>query len=124
MWLRRLPATVPTIYTDLMEGYWPVLFMLVALKIPAIGMIWLLYWAATNEQENGQLDEGEDGGGRKRRPRPLLPRGPRRDPHGGGAVKPPSWRSRPAVTASGPRVRSGNRPVEPARAREHEPTRS
>ena len=123
MWLRPLPATSPTIYTDLMEGYWPVLFMLILLKIPAIGMIWLLYWAATHEQENGQIDDGEDGGGGKRRPRPLLPRGPRRDPHGGGSIR-PSRRPRTAEPAAGPRVRSGARPAEPARAREHEPSRS
>lgn len=105
-----------------MSGYWPVLFMLIALKIPAIGMIWLLYWAATNEQENGALDEGEDGG-RRRKPRPLLPRGPRRDPHGGGAARPNTRRPRTAEPAIGPRIRPGGRPVEPARAREQEPSR-
>jgi hypothetical protein len=107
-----------------MEGYWVILFMLVALKIPAIAMIWLLYWAARNEQEDGVLDEGEVGGGSKRRPRPLLPRGPRRDPHGGGAVKPSPRRARDTEPAIGPRIRSGLRPPEPARAREHEPSRN
>jgi len=107
-----------------MEGYWVILFMLIALKIPAIGMIWLLYWAAKNEQENGVLDEGDDNGGGKRRPRPLLPRGPRRDPHGGGAMKPTPRRSRDTGPVIGPRIRPGSRPLEPARAREHEPTRS
>jgi hypothetical protein len=106
-----------------MEGYWVILFMLIALKIPAIGMIWLLYWAARHEQEDGVLDEGEDdGGSKKRRARPLLPRGPRRDPHGGGAVKSPR-RARDAKPAIGPRIRSGLHPPEPARAREHEPSR-
>lgn len=107
-----------------MEGYWVILFMLVALKIPAIAMIWLLYWAAKNEQDNGVLDEGEDNGGGKRRPRPLLPRGPRRDPHGGGAVKPAPRRARDTEPVIGPRIRPGSRPLEPARAREHEPSRS
>ena len=106
-----------------MDGLWPVIFMLVLLKIPAIGMIWLLYWAATNEQENGVIDEGEDGGG-KRRPRPFRPRGPRRGPHGGDTVTPPSRRPRTAEPAAGHRIRSGSPHPEPARAREHEPTRS
>ena len=100
-----------------MEGYWPILFMLVALKIPAIGMIWLLYWASTSDQEGGTVEEGEDGG-RRRRPRPLGPRGPRRDPHGGGALKPIPRRSRNPQPAMARRDRSGGRQLEPSRARE------
>jgi len=106
-----------------MEGYWPVLFLLIALKIPAIGMIWLLYWAATNEPENGAIDEGEDGGGGKRRPRPLMPRGPRRGPHGGGSLKPSRQRSRTGEPQRGHRLPAGERQAEPARATEREPTR-
>lgn len=104
-----------------MEGYWPILFLLIVLKVPAVGMIWLLYWAATNEQENGVLDEGEDGGGGKRRPNPFSPRGPRRDPHGGGTLKPSPKRSRTAEPAAGRRIRPGLGAPEPARAREREP---
>ena len=109
-----------------MEGYWPVLFLLIAMKIPAIGMIWLLYWAATNEQENGVVDEGEDGGGgSKRRPRPLLPRGPRRGPHDGGSLKPSPRRARTGQRGKDrSRLPAGRPSAEPARAREHEPTRS
>jgi hypothetical protein len=103
-----------------MEGYWPVLFMLIALKIPAIAMIWLLYWASTNEQDDGVLDEGEDNGGRRKRPLPFRPRGPRRDPHGGGAVKPIPRRSRTPEPVVAQRTRSGSRTLEPARARERE----
>ena len=109
-----------------MEGYWPVLFMLILLKIPAVGMIWLLYWAATNEQENGVLDEGEEGGGgSKRRSRPLLPRGSRRGSHGGGSLTPSPRRARTGETGRKRfRLPSGRPPAEPARAREHEPDRS
>ena len=103
-----------------MEGYWPVLFMLVALKIPAIAMIWLLYWAARNEQDDGVLDEGEDNGGRRRRPLPFSPRGPRRNPHGGGAVKPIPRPGRQPEPVLAQRIRPGSRKIEPARAREHE----
>ena len=108
-----------------MDGYWPVLFMLILLKIPAIGMIWLLYWAATNEQENGVLDEGEDGGGgSKRRPMPFIPRGPRRGPHGGGSLKPSPGRSRAGQTPSPRRLPVGGRQADPARARERDPAHS
>lgn len=105
-----------------MEGYWPIFFLLVVLKVPAVGMIWLLYWAARNEPENGILDEGEDGGGR-RRPRPLVPRGPRRGPHGGGAST-PNLRTRSAEPAAGHLHRSGGGQAEPARARERDPARA
>ncbi|MBK8294370.1 MAG: hypothetical protein IPK93_06215 [Solirubrobacterales bacterium] len=68
-----------------MESLWPILFMLIVLKIPVIGMIWLLYWAAQEpEVETAEDDGGNDGPGR-RRPMPGFPRGPRRNPHGGGA---------------------------------------
>ena len=107
-----------------MEGFWPIMFMLVVLKVPAIFMIYLLYWAARTEPENGMVDETDDDGGRKRRPRPLFPRGPRRGPHGGGVAKPAPRRARTAPPAVAQRVRSGSRKAEPARAREHEPARS
>ncbi len=59
--------------------------MLIVLKIPVIGMIWLLYWAAQEpEVETAEDEDGGNGPGR-RRPTPRFPRGPRRDPHGGGA---------------------------------------
>lgn len=106
-----------------MEGYWPIMFLLVVLKVPAIFMIYLLYWAAKNEPENGVIDEDDDGGGGRRRPEPLLPRGPRRDPHGGGAIKPSPRRARTADPAVGHRTPAG-RQAEPARVRDREPTRS
>lgn len=111
-----------------MEGYWPIFFLLVVLKVPAIFMIYLLYWAAKNEPENGLVDEGDDGGNQRRRPKPLLPRGPRRGgPHGGGAVIPLSRRGRASEPAHGHRVASKSdqaraREAEPARARDSERT--
>jgi len=108
-----------------MEGYWPIFFLLVVLKVPAIFMIYLLYWAAKNEPESGVVDEGEDGGNQRRRPRPLMPRGPRRGPHGGGAAVPPARRTRAPEPATGHRVaarldQAKTREREPARARDSE----
>ena len=114
----------PTIYTDRMEGYWPIMFLLVVLKVPAIFMIYLLYWAAKNEPENGVIDEDGDGGSDRLHPRPPKPRGPRRDPHGGGSIKPPPRRIRTPEPASGHRLPVGGRQTEPVRARDREPTRS
>jgi len=61
-------------------------FMLVVLKVPIIGSIYLLWWAAQPAPELEAVedeDSGDDHG--RRRPRPQFPRGPRRGPHGGGA---------------------------------------
>ncbi len=68
-----------------MEELWPYIFLFLVLKVPVVGMIYLLWWAAqTPEVETTEDDGGNDDRGR-RRPRPGFPRGPRRDPHGGGA---------------------------------------
>lgn len=63
-----------------MEGFLPIFFLLVVLKIPVLGALWLIWWAAkAPEPETGGM--GGDGGGSGRRPRrPILPRGPRRGP--------------------------------------------
>jgi len=69
-----------------MTGFWPIFFLLVVLKIPVLAGIWLVWWASQPQPEpEGAAD---DDGGFKRRPRPRLPRGPRRGPHGGGAAMP------------------------------------
>jgi hypothetical protein len=59
-------------------GFWPIFFLLVVLKIPVLGGIWLVWWASREPEPEGL---GDDGGGFKRnRPQPTLPRGPRRGP--------------------------------------------
>src|SRR3954452_18444010 len=70
-----------------MTGVWPIFFLLVVLKIPVLGSIWLVWWASQATPEPDGAAEDSDGGF-KRRPRPKLPRGPRRGPHGGGAAMP------------------------------------
>ena len=67
------------------EGLWPFVFLFFVLKIPVLGMMYLLWWAAQPpEVENAEDDGGNEDHGR-RRPLPGFPRGPRRGPHGGGA---------------------------------------
>jgi hypothetical protein len=79
------------------EGFWPIFFLLVVLKIPVLGSLWLVWWASHAEP---QPDEApEDGGGHRfRNPGPSRPRGPRRGGHGAGALPlpdcPPGGRSR------------------------------
>ncbi len=60
-------------------------FLLVVMKVPVIGMIYLLWWASRDQNE---ADQPADEGGEepfRRRPKPRRPIGPRRGPHGGGA---------------------------------------
>ncbi len=57
-------------------------FLLVVLKVPVLAMIYLVWWAS---QPVPEVEAGDDDGGeraRRRGPRPRLPRGPRRGPHG------------------------------------------
>jgi hypothetical protein len=82
---------------------WTMLYLFVALKLPILAALWLIWWAVKQEPDYAG-DEG-DGGSRVRpHPTPRLPHAPRRGPHGDGAL------------ASPPRVR----PPAPTRARELE----
>jgi hypothetical protein len=63
---------------------WAMLYLFVALKIPLIAAIWLVWWAIKQEPDPSE-DEHDDGGSKTReRPHPLprRPKPPRRDPHG------------------------------------------
>ena len=88
-----------------MTGFWPIFFLAVVLKIPVLASIWLVWWAAKQHDEP-EMASDESGGSFKRRPRPKLPRGPRRGPHGGGAAVPtetaPPYRSHPVRPAGAP----------------------
>lgn len=68
-----------------MEGLWIFLFLGVVLKVPVIAMIYLLWRAAQPPEVETAEDEGGSDDRGHRQPWPGLPRGPRRDPHGGGA---------------------------------------
>jgi hypothetical protein len=62
---------------------WTMLYLFVALKIPIVAAIWLVWWAIKQEPEPSE-DVREDGGAARKRPHPIprLPRSPRRGPHG------------------------------------------
>ena len=63
-----------------MEGFWPIFFLGVVLKVPIFGALFLIWWAVRAEPELEDLPE--DGHGFYRwRPEPRRPRGPRRGPH-------------------------------------------
>jgi hypothetical protein len=73
---------------------------MLALKIPIVALICLVWWAVKQEPEP-EPSAGGDGGTKvpplahhPRHPRRPLPRHPRRRPHGGGVVPaPPRVRS-------------------------------
>jgi hypothetical protein len=80
------------------EGFWPIFFLLVVLKIPVLGALWLVWWASRAEPLPDDAPDPGDGGFKRFRPEPRRPRGPRRGPHSGGARPlpdcPPGGRSR------------------------------
>ncbi|MFN8218129.1 MAG: hypothetical protein U0R71_16170 [Solirubrobacterales bacterium] len=67
-------------------GVVPIVLVILAMKIPIFGLIWLVWWAARGEQSEGPAEE-QVRDRRPLRPRPTPPGRPRRrGPHGGGAV--------------------------------------
>ncbi|MEK6277461.1 MAG: hypothetical protein AABM29_05570 [Actinomycetota bacterium] len=82
-----------------MEGFWPIFFLLVVLKIPVVGALWLVWWASRAQPLADDAPDQDDGGFRRFRAERRQPRGPRRGgPHGAGAKPlpdcPPGGRSR------------------------------
>lgn len=80
------------------------IYLMIALKIPIAGLLYLVYWAIKQEPEGAE--DGQGGGGAKRpappHPRRPFPRRPRRGPHGAPEpTAPPRVRS---VTARGRRL--------------------
>jgi hypothetical protein len=71
---------------------WGFLWIMFALKIPLIALLWLVWWAIKNVDEPEPDTSGEDGG-TKVPPRPhprRRPRWPRhRGPHGAPPLPPP-----------------------------------
>jgi hypothetical protein len=69
------------------------IFMMLALKIPIVALICLVWWAVKQEPEPEPSSSGGDGGTKvpphPRHPRRPLPRHPRRGPHGGSVTHPP-----------------------------------
>jgi hypothetical protein len=63
------------------EGFWPIFFLGVILKIPVAAALFLVWWAARAEPEVEELPDEDDHGFRRWRPQPRRPQGPRRGPH-------------------------------------------
>jgi len=77
-----------------LEGFWPIFFLAVILKIPVGMLLYLVWWAfrASTIPEEAPPDS-EDHRFRRFRREPKRPRGPRRGPHGpGDAIPHPSDR--------------------------------
>ena len=65
-----------------MHGFLPIFFLLVVLKIPVLGALWLIWWASKEPDTEGSQDDS-NGGFNDRRPFPTRPRGPQHNPSGG-----------------------------------------
>jgi hypothetical protein len=65
------------------EGFWPIFFLLVVLKIPVFGALWLVWWAS-REPEPETAGNDSDDGFKRWNPGPARPRGPHDGPHSGG----------------------------------------
>ena len=82
-----------------MDGFFPIFFLMVILKIPVAALLYLVWWAFRASTEPEEAPPGPDGHrfGRVRR-RPRRPRGPRRGGDGDGLPPlpacPPGGRAR------------------------------
>jgi hypothetical protein len=71
---------------------WTFVYLMLGLKIPIIGLLWIVWWAIKSAPE--PVEPRDDGGAKvhphrdPRRPRPRCG-GPRRDPHGARNPLPP-----------------------------------
>jgi hypothetical protein len=90
---------------------WTFLWLLLLLKIPIAGMLWIVWWAIHKaDKEEPTVTSDEDGGSKlrlrahrePRRPRPYSPRHPRRGPHAG--LPPAAPRRTRSVVALGRRL--------------------
>jgi hypothetical protein len=105
------------------EGFFPIFFLAVILKIPVAALLYLVWWAfkAETRPEPAPPDGGEDRFGRFRR-EPKRPRGPRRGPHAPDAHPlpdcPPGGRTRiftpPAPARAATAHAAGRGSAEPA----------
>jgi hypothetical protein len=81
------------------DGFFPIFFLMVILKIPVAALLYLVWWAFRAETEPEEAPPGsEDHRFRRFRREPKRPRGPRRGGHGPDAVPlpdcPPGARTR------------------------------
>ena len=78
---------------------WTFIWLMLLLKIPIGGMLWIVWWAIKKADEEPVVDSDQGDGGSKlrlrphrqpRSPRPYSPLHPRRGPHAG--ARPPAPR--------------------------------
>jgi hypothetical protein len=95
------------------DGFLPIVFLMVVLKIPVGLLLYIVWWALRAETQPEQAPpDSDDHRFRRFRREPKTPRGPRRGDHGTDAVPlpcPPGGRTRvvtppAAVRASGTRT--------------------
>ncbi|HET6866609.1 MAG TPA: hypothetical protein VFH80_11900 [Solirubrobacteraceae bacterium] len=84
---------------------WGLIWLMLALKIPLAGLIYIVWWAIKQEPDEASSSD-DDGGMRRhpRHPRKPFPRHPRRGPHGDPAPLPP-----PRVRTARKRIRTVER---------------
>lgn len=93
-----------------MDGFFPIFFLMVILKIPVALLLYLVWWACRAEPlpDEAPPESEEDHRFRRFRRQPKRPRGPRRGNHGPGAIPlpgcPPAGRIR--ITAPPAPVRA------------------
>jgi hypothetical protein len=92
------------------EGFWPIFFLAVVLKIPVFGALALVWWAIRAEPEPEQAADSDDHGFHRWRRSPTRPRDPRRGPHAPAAQPlpdcPPGGRFRAVKRPAPARVSS------------------
>ena len=82
-----------------MDGFLPIFFLMVVLKIPVGLLLYIVWWAYRAETQPEEAPpDGEDHRFRRFRREPKRPRGPRRGDHGPDALPlpecPPGGRAR------------------------------
>ena len=75
---------------------WTYIWLILLLKVPTVGFIWLVWRALRERDVNQPLPASDDGGGGgaklrfQHHPRPRAPRPTRRGPHGAAPLPAPS----------------------------------
>ncbi len=108
---------------SLVEGFWPIFFLLVVLKIPVFGALWLVWWASKAPEAEGETKDS-GGGFERRRPHPVRPRGPHHSPGGAGALRrrqgaPPAQRRPVFRPLPQPRTANGSPGGKPSKREGH-----
>jgi hypothetical protein len=72
------------------EGWLPIFYLMVILKIPIGFLLYIVWWAFRAETQPEEAPEGEGGQPHRFRREPKRPRGPRRGPHAPDALPAPA----------------------------------